>query len=146
MRGPLLDLPTDGPADRVWASHQREEGSALGRLADECLHDAVAFEDATLFSASVRENVAFGAPDADEDAVEAALTAGNPEGDVLFGVDNTLLSRAVQNKVFVPYTPVAVRDNRISHVDVGLSTFGQGAAVTTSFMGRTVVADDLETG
>jgi ATP-binding cassette, subfamily B, bacterial len=34
-----------------------------------------AFEDATLFSASVRENVLFGAPDADEAAVEAALTA-----------------------------------------------------------------------
>ena len=34
-----------------------------------------AFEDATLFSASVRENVMFGAPDADEAAVEAALTA-----------------------------------------------------------------------
>jgi ATP-binding cassette subfamily B protein len=34
-----------------------------------------AFEDATLFSASVRENVMFGAPDADEEAVEAALTA-----------------------------------------------------------------------
>jgi ATP-binding cassette subfamily B protein len=34
-----------------------------------------AFEDATLFSASVRENVTFGAPDADEAAVEAALTA-----------------------------------------------------------------------
>jgi ATP-binding cassette, subfamily B, bacterial len=34
-----------------------------------------AFEEATLFSASVRENVLFGAPDADEAAVEAALTA-----------------------------------------------------------------------
>src|SRR6202044_1277936 len=34
-----------------------------------------AFEDATLFSASVRENVMFGAPDADDEAVEAALTA-----------------------------------------------------------------------
>jgi ATP-binding cassette subfamily B protein len=34
-----------------------------------------AFEDATLFSASVRENVTFGAPDADDDEVEAALTA-----------------------------------------------------------------------
>jgi ATP-binding cassette, subfamily B, bacterial len=34
-----------------------------------------AFEDATLFSASVRENVMFGAPHADEAAVEAALTA-----------------------------------------------------------------------
>ena len=34
-----------------------------------------AFEDATLFSASVRENVTFGRPDADEEEVEAALTA-----------------------------------------------------------------------
>ena len=34
---------------------------------------------------------------------KAALTAGNPEGDVLFGVDNTLLSRAVSAGVFDPY-------------------------------------------
>ncbi len=32
-----------------------------------------AFEDPTLFSASVRENVSYGAPDADEQAIEAAL-------------------------------------------------------------------------
>jgi ATP-binding cassette, subfamily B, bacterial len=34
-----------------------------------------AFEEATLFSASVRENVSFGAPDATESEVEAALAA-----------------------------------------------------------------------
>ncbi|HLK01905.1 MAG TPA: ABC transporter ATP-binding protein, partial [Streptosporangiaceae bacterium] len=34
-----------------------------------------AFEDATLFSASVRENVTFGAADATEEQIEAALTA-----------------------------------------------------------------------
>ena len=34
---------------------------------------------------------------------KAALTAGNPEGDVLFGVDNTLLSRALAAGVFDPY-------------------------------------------
>ncbi|MBV9384099.1 MAG: ABC transporter ATP-binding protein [Streptosporangiaceae bacterium] len=34
-----------------------------------------AFEEATLFSASVRENVLFGAPDASDDEIEAALTA-----------------------------------------------------------------------
>jgi thiamine transport system substrate-binding protein len=33
----------------------------------------------------------------------AALTAGNPEGDVLFGVDNTLLSRALDAEVFDAY-------------------------------------------
>jgi len=35
---------------------------------------------------------------------KAALTAGNPEGDVMWGVDNTLLSRALASDVFQPYT------------------------------------------
>ncbi|MDQ3739280.1 MAG: thiamine ABC transporter substrate-binding protein [Actinomycetota bacterium] len=35
---------------------------------------------------------------------KAALTAGNPEGDVMWGVDNTFLSRAVDEGVFEPYT------------------------------------------
>jgi thiamine transport system substrate-binding protein len=34
---------------------------------------------------------------------KAVLTAGNPEGDVMFGVDNTLLSRAIEGDVFAPY-------------------------------------------
>ena len=38
---------------------------------------------------------------------KAILTKGNPEGDVLWGLDNTLLSRAVAEKgLFVPYTAV----------------------------------------
>jgi thiamine transport system substrate-binding protein len=41
--------------------------------------------------------------DAGEVVNKAALTAGNPEGDVLFGVDNTLLSRALAAGVFDPY-------------------------------------------
>jgi thiamine transport system substrate-binding protein len=35
---------------------------------------------------------------------KAALTAGNPEGDVMWGVDNTLLARALASDVFGPYT------------------------------------------
>jgi thiamine transport system substrate-binding protein len=35
---------------------------------------------------------------------KAVLSAGNPEGDVMFGVDNTFLSAAVDGKVFDPYT------------------------------------------
>ncbi|MFJ7153810.1 thiamine ABC transporter substrate binding subunit [Streptomyces sp. NPDC101118] len=31
------------------------------------------------------------------------LTKGSPRGDVFFGVDNTLLSRALDNGIFVPY-------------------------------------------
>ena len=35
---------------------------------------------------------------------KAALTVGNPEGDVMWGVDNTLLARALAADVFTPYT------------------------------------------
>jgi thiamine transport system substrate-binding protein len=34
----------------------------------------------------------------------AILSAGNPEGDVLFGIDNNLLTTALDADVFVPYT------------------------------------------
>jgi thiamine transport system substrate-binding protein len=35
---------------------------------------------------------------------QAILTKNNPRGDVFFGVDNTLLSRALDNGLFDPYT------------------------------------------
>jgi thiamine transport system substrate-binding protein len=34
---------------------------------------------------------------------KAELTAGNPEGDVMWGIDNTYLARAIESKVFEPY-------------------------------------------
>ena len=41
---------------------------------------------------------------------KAVLTAGKPEGDVMFGVDNTFLSEVVDAKVFDPYTAKGVAD------------------------------------
>ena len=41
--------------------------------------------------------------DAGELVSKAALTTGNPEGDVLWGVDNTLLSRALDADMFESY-------------------------------------------
>ena len=51
-----------------------------------------AFEDATLFSASVRENVMFGAPDATEEQIEAALTAAQARFayDLPWGLDTRI--------------------------------------------------------
>jgi thiamine transport system substrate-binding protein len=43
------------------------------------------------------------AGDAGEIVTRALLTAGNPEGDVLFGVDNNLLARALAGDVFEAY-------------------------------------------
>jgi thiamine transport system substrate-binding protein len=43
------------------------------------------------------------AGDAGEIVTRALLTAGNPEGDVLFGVDNNLVARTFEADVFEPY-------------------------------------------
>ena len=72
----------------------RLDGKDIRDLPLEQLRAAVgcAFEDATLFSASVRENVMFGAPDADEAAVEAALTAAQARFafDLPWGLDTRI--------------------------------------------------------
>ncbi|MFE7131342.1 thiamine ABC transporter substrate binding subunit [Streptomyces sp. NPDC057638] len=58
------------------------------------------------------------------------LTKGSPQGDVLWGVDNTLLSRALDNGVFTPYRATGLDQvapevqldrerNRVTPVDTG---------------------------
>ncbi len=48
--------------------------------------------------------------DAGEALTKALLTAGNPQGDVLFGVDNNLLSRALAGDLFEAYESPALDD------------------------------------
>jgi thiamine transport system substrate-binding protein len=43
--------------------------------------------------------------DAAETLTKALLTSGNPQGDVLFGLDNNLLSRALEAELFDAYEP-----------------------------------------
>lgn len=43
------------------------------------------------------------AGDAGQVVNQAVLSVGNPLGDVLYGVDNTFLSRALDAKIFLPY-------------------------------------------
>jgi thiamine transport system substrate-binding protein len=60
---------------------------------------------------------------------QAILTKNNPLGDVFFGVDNTLLSRALDEGIFVPYKSPELANipeplqldprNRVSPVDTG---------------------------
>ena len=68
--------------------------------------------------------------DAGELVAKAVLTAGNPEGDVLWGVDNTLMSRAIDADVFTKYesnnggdldaaAKELVKDNLLTPVDTG---------------------------
>jgi ATP-binding cassette subfamily B protein len=72
----------------------RLDGTDVRDLPLDYLRQAVgsAFEEATLFSASVRENVMYGAPAADEDQVEAALTAAQARFayDLPWGLDTRI--------------------------------------------------------
>ena len=44
------------------------------------------------------------AGDAGEVVARAVFTAGDPEGDVLFGIDNTFLQRGLDADVFTAYS------------------------------------------
>lgn len=69
-------------------------------------HDSFALSDAvvTAFEESSGIDVEFiPAGDAGEMVNRAVLASGNPEADVLFGIDTTLLSRAIDAEVFDPY-------------------------------------------
>jgi thiamine transport system substrate-binding protein len=48
--------------------------------------------------------------DAGELVTKAGLTSGNPEADVLWGVDNILLSRALSKDIFTPYATKNLAD------------------------------------
>ena len=76
-------------------------------------HDSFALTEALLTDFTARSGITVkvvAGGDAGELVNKAALTAGNPEGDVLFGVDNTLLSRALEAGVFDPYVSPAAAD------------------------------------
>jgi thiamine transport system substrate-binding protein len=67
--------------------------------------------------------------DAGETLTKALLTAGNPQGDVLFGVDNNLLSRALDGELFEAHESpqlesvdeqfVLDREHRVTPIDHG---------------------------
>ncbi|MER7895332.1 thiamine ABC transporter substrate-binding protein [Streptomyces sp. NPDC096046] len=68
--------------------------------------------------------------DAGQAVNKAILTKDNPQGDVFFGVDNTLLSRALDNGLFQPYEPkgsdrikaeyqVDQEQHRVTPIDTG---------------------------
>jgi thiamine transport system substrate-binding protein len=67
--------------------------------------------------------------DAGEALNKALLTAGNPQGDVFFGVDNNLLSRALKGDLFEPYDSPELRhvpreyvldtEHRVTPIDHG---------------------------
>lgn len=64
---------------------------------------------------------------------KASLTAGNPEGDVIWGIDNTLLSRAVADDVFEPYVATGIADGSVEIADEFLALVPDGEATPVDF-------------
>jgi thiamine transport system substrate-binding protein len=88
-------------------------------------------------STGIRVEIAQGG-DAGEMVSKAVLTAGNPEGDVMWGVDNALLSRAIDGDVFVPYESPALAD-----VPAELTGLAPGHEVTPVDYGDVCVNYDI---
>jgi len=64
-----------------------------------------AFEDETGMTLEILRS-----GDAGSMVNQAILSAGNPQADVLFGIDNTFLSRALEADLFEAYEPAAAAD------------------------------------
>lgn len=87
-------------------------------------HDSFAVSEdlVTAFEETTGISVEFiPAGDAGEMVNRAVLSSGNPEADVLFGIDTTLLSRAIDAEVFDPYVS-SPGDLRPELRDAGLGT------------------------
>ncbi len=78
------------------------------------------------------------AGDTGEMVSKAALTAGNPEGDVMWGVDNTFLSRAVDEEIFEPYESPA-----LDEVDPDLTELVQDGEATPVDYGDVCINYDI---
>jgi thiamine transport system substrate-binding protein len=78
--------------------------------------------DAFTQETGIKVNIAL-AGDAGEMVAKASLTSGNPEGDVMWGVDNTLISRATDSKIFAS-DPTEVDDGDVC-VNFDIAALGQ---------------------
>ena len=81
-------------------------GSAFAQTLTVLTHDSFAISEEIIevFTAETGIEVEFlPAGDAGEVVNRAILTKDNPLGDVLYGIDNSLLARAVSENIFEPY-------------------------------------------
>lgn len=111
----------------------KSDGGTKSKTVTLVSHDSFAASDAVLKEFTARTGYTvkvLKSGDAGAALNQEILTKGSPRGDVFFGVDNTLLSRALDNGIFTPYeakglagVPAAVQldkdKHRVTPIDTG---------------------------
>jgi thiamine transport system substrate-binding protein len=103
-------------------------------------HESFALSEGTLEAFTKQTGVVVSvqtAGDAGTLVNQAILTKDNPIGDVMYGIDNTLLSRAVEEDIFQPYAAKG-----IDSVDPALRV--EGNAVTPINFGDVCINYDID--
>lgn len=100
------EMSEDAMSEDAMSEDEMSEAAAEPVTITLVTHDSFAvsegvFEGFTAETGITVEVVSSG--DAGEVVARSVLSAGQPEGDVLFGVDNTFLQRALDADVFQPY-------------------------------------------
>jgi len=123
---------TSGPEAAPDASDPETAASSTGTALTLLTHDSFAVSEGTLEAFTEEsgievEQIAGG--DAGELVAKAILTKGQPEGDVLFGIDNTFLQRGLDGDIFAPYESPTLEsvpdefeldaEHRVTPIDVG---------------------------
>jgi thiamine transport system substrate-binding protein len=107
--GTAATTVTEAPATTAGDSSAPTSDVTLTLLAYDSFTPTDGIFDSFTAATGIKVEVAQ-AGDAGEMVSKAVLTAGNPEGDVMWGVDNTLLSRAIDADVFAPYEATGITD------------------------------------
>lgn len=108
---PSSPIASSSPSEGSTEAPETEGESLAGVKLTLMTHDSFAVSEGTLeaFTAETgHEVVLLQAGDAGELVNRSVLTAGNPEADVMFGVDNTFLSAALAGGVFEGRSETAV--------------------------------------
>jgi len=103
-------------------------------------HESFALSDGTLEAFTEQTGVRVivrTAGDAGTMVNQAILTKDNPIADVLYGIDSTFLSRALDEKIFIPYTAIEIDDVN------PLLVMGNGAVTPIDF-GDVCINYDIE--
>jgi len=130
----LLLLAACGGAETANAEPEVETPEAVepGTTVRLLTHDSFSVSDGLFDNFTLETGIdveVVNAGDAGELVSRAILTAGQPEADVLFGVDNTFLQRALDADIFTAYKSSGLAsvpdeleldpDNRVTPIDYG---------------------------